>query len=120
MADEKKNEVVKKTAETAKRDKKNKPKKEGNVFSRAWKRIKKFFKDEKGECKKVVWPSAATVVKSSLVVLAVVALTTVVIFAFDRGLSALLQLLVGLANGGETAEEAAAATSGMISAFFGF
>lgn len=117
MADEKKNEVAKKTAETAKNDQKNKPKKEGNVFSRAWKRIKKFFKDEKGECKKVVWPSAKTVVKSSLVVLAVVALTGVVIFGIDQGLSALLKLLVGLAD---KTDETAAATSGMINAFFGF
>ena len=120
MADEKK-EVVKKTAETAKKEQKSKPKKEGNVFSRAWKRIKKFFKDEKGECKKVVWPSAATVVKSSLVVLAVVAVTTVVIYGIDQGLSALLQLLVGLAKGSEETTEAAAdAASGMIHAFFGF
>ena len=118
MADEKNNEVVKKTAETAK---KSKPKKEGNVFSRIWKRIKKFFKDEKGECKKVVWPSFKTVVKSSLVVLAVVAVTTFVIYGFDLGLSAILQLLVGLAKGsGETTEAAAEATSGMINAFFGF
>jgi preprotein translocase subunit SecE len=116
MADEKNNEVVKKTAETAK-----KSKKEGNVFSRVWKRIKKFFKDEKGECKKVVWPSAKTVVKSSLVVLAVVAVTTIVIYGIDQGLSALLQLLVGLANGSEDEAEAAAdAASGMINAFFGF
>ncbi|MBO4339439.1 MAG: preprotein translocase subunit SecE [Clostridia bacterium] len=114
MADEKK-EVVKKTAET------KKPKKDGNVFSRAWKRIKKFFKDEKGECKKVVWPSAKTVVKSSLVVLAVVAVTTIVIYGIDQGLSALIQLLVGLAKGSkETTEAAAEATSGMIRAFFGF
>lgn len=117
MADEKKNEVAKNTAETVKKDQKNKPNKEGNIFSRIWKRIKKFFKDEKGECKKVVWPSAGTVVKSSLVVLAVVAVTTVVIFGIDQGLSAILQLLVGLANG---KEEAAEATSGMITAFFGF
>ena len=115
MADEKNNEVVKKTAET------KKPKKEGNIFSRAWKRIKKFFKDEKGECKKVVWPSAKTVVKSSLVVLAVVAVTTIVIYGIDQGLSALLQLLVGFAKGsGEETEAAAEATSGMIHAFFGF
>lgn len=121
MADEKKNEVAKKTAETAKKDQKTKLKKEGNVFLRAWKRIKKFFKDEKGECKKVVWPSGKTVVKSSLVVLAVVAIAGVVIFGIDQGLSALLQLLVGLAKGSEeTAEAAAEATSGMINAFFGF
>ncbi len=114
MADAKK-EVVTKTAEN------KKPKKEGNISSRAWKRIKKFFKDEKGECKKVVWPSFKTVVKSSLVVLAVVAVTTVVIYGIDQGLSALLQLLVGLANGSEeTTEAAAEVTGGMIHAFFGF
>ena len=118
MADEKNNEVVNKTAETAK---KSKPNKEGNILSRIGRRIKKFLKDEKGECKKVVWPSAKTVVKSSLVVLAVVAVTTIVIYAFDQGLSALIQLLVGLAKGSsDTAEEAEEAVSGMIHAFFGF
>jgi preprotein translocase subunit SecE len=119
MADEKKKEVAKKTAETAKKEQKSKPAKEGNIFSRAWKRIKKFFKDEKGECKKVVWPSAKTVVKSSLVVLAVVLITGVVIFGIDQGLSALLMLLKQLAE--KTAEKASdASTASMINAFFGF
>ena len=120
MADEMKKEV-KKTAETAKKDtKKSKPqsKKEGNIFSRAWKRIKKFFKDEKGECKKVVWPSAKTVFKSSCVVLAVVALVGIVIYGIDTGLSQLLKLLVKLASdAGETATDAA---MGIMNAFFGF
>ncbi|MBR6005035.1 MAG: preprotein translocase subunit SecE [Clostridia bacterium] len=34
---------------------------EGNIFQRAGKAIKKFFKDLRGEVKKIVWPDAKTV-----------------------------------------------------------
>ena len=116
MADEIKKEVTKKTDDTAK--KASKPKKEGNIFSRIWKRVKKFFKDEKGECKKVVWPSAKTVVKSSCVVLAVVIVVGLVIYGFDTGISQLLGLLKSVAeNAGETTT---AAAEGMIGTFLGF
>jgi preprotein translocase subunit SecE len=117
MADEINKEVTKKTADAAK--KANKPKKEGNIFSRAWKRIKKFFKDEKGECKKVVWPNAKTVVKSSCVVLAVVIVVGLVIYGFDTGISQLLGLLKSIAEkaGDNNTTEAA---EGMIRAFLGF
>ena len=116
MADEINKEVTKKTADTAK--KANKPKKEGNIFSRIWKRIKKFFKDEKGECKKVVWPSAKTVFKSSCVVLAVVVVVGLVIFGIDQGISALLGLLKTIAE--NAGKESAETAEGMIGSFLAF
>lgn len=131
MADENKKEVTEETAETAKKDikkekpakpakaaKQPKPKKDGNIFVRAGRRIKKFFKDEKGECKKVVWPSGKTVLKSSGVVLLVVAVTSAVIYGFDQGLSQLLKLLIDLAGKSDTTTTTAVAS--MITAFFGF
>lgn len=79
------------------RIKQSKPKKEGNVFSRAGKRIAKFFKDFRGTCKKVIWPDRKTVLKNTLIVL----LVTVVVgagiwiadFAFSRGVRGLQSLV---------------------------
>ena len=100
-------------------------KKDGNIFSRAWKAIKKFFKDVRGECKKVVWPDAKTVIKSTGVVLLCVAVLGVIIWLIDTGLSELVKLLVNAAknaseNGAETTTEAAEAVAGMIHGFLGF
>lgn len=79
------------------RIKQSKPKKEGNVFSRAGKRIVKFCKDFKGTCKKVIWPDRKTVLKNTLIVL----LVTVVVgagiwiadFAFSRGVRGLQSIV---------------------------
>ena len=128
MADEIKKEVTE-TAETAKKDTASKPakaaknakpakKNDVNIFVRIGRRIKKFFKDEKGECKMVVWPSGKTVLKSSGVVLLVVAVTGAVIYGFDQGLSQLLKLLIDLAGKSDTTTTTAVAS--MITAFFGF
>ena len=46
-------------------------------------RIATFFKEAFSELKKVSWPSFSTVVKTTLVVLGVVAVFLVVLFAFD-------------------------------------
>ena len=121
MADE-----IKKTAaeasEKKKSDKPAKPKKEGNIFSRAWKAIKKFFKDVRGECKKVVWPDAKTVVKSTGIVLLCVAVLGVIIWLIDTGLSTGIHALVNLANkaGSEDAETTTEAITQAAGAIFGF
>ena len=65
----------------------------GNIFQRAGRAIKKFVKDLKGEIKKIVWPDGKTVFKSTLVVLAVVAICGAAIFGVDQLLSVLLSLL---------------------------
>lgn len=75
--------------------KKDKP----NFFVRASKGSKKFFKDFKGECKKIVWPDAKTVLKSTGIVLLVVAIVTIIVLGIDSALSAGVKGLKGLATG---------------------
>lgn len=72
-----------------------------NVFSRMGKSTKRFFKDFKGEAKKIVWPDAKTVLKSTGVVILVVAIVSVIIFGIDSALSAGVSGLKQLATGEE-------------------
>ncbi len=59
-------------------------------------KVSKYLRDTKGEFKKIVWPSFPTVLKNTGVVLAMCAITAVVIVAVD-GLSGLLvKLLLNL------------------------
>lgn len=83
----------------------------GNWFVRAGKAIKKFCKDLKGEIKKIVWPDGKTVLKSTLVVLAMVVICGIAIFAVDQLLSLGLSLLERLAEkvGSSDAEATTAA-----------
>ncbi len=75
------------------RIKQSKPKKEGNVFTRAFAAIKKFFKDFKGTCKKVIWPDRKTVLRNTLIVLVTVVIVGAGIwladFAFSQGIRAI-------------------------------
>lgn len=80
-----------------------------NVFVRMGKGAKRFFKDFKGESKKIVWPDAKTVLKSTGVVILVVAIVSVVIYGIDQGLSAGIAGLKKLAVGDETTVSAEAA-----------
>ncbi len=79
-------------------NKKDKP----NFFVRMSNGIKHFFKDFKGECKKIVWPDAKTVLKSTGVVLLVVTIVCIVVYGIDQGLSAGIGGLKSLANPEET------------------
>ena len=94
------------TAEVTKKDKKTDApaKKKGNGLKGVGAKIKKFFKDFKGEWKKVTWPSGHTVLKNSLVVIAITAIVGVALFVVDTGLSSIIDLLVGLAKDSETTE----------------
>ncbi len=82
-------------------NKKDKP----NFFVRTGKGAKHFFKDFKGECKKIVWPDAQTVLKSTGVVLLVVTIVCIVVYGIDQGLSAGIGGLKSLANPEETTTE---------------
>lgn len=106
MADKKEN-----AASEVKKNNADKPAKakKGNPFKKAGKAIKEFFKNFKGECKKITWPSGKTVLNSSLVVIAVVAIVGVIIFAFDTGISAAIDALVGLAQDHKAKQAAEAA-----------
>ena len=106
-----KDKKAEKPAKTAKvKDKKP------NVFVRMGRSIKKFFKELRGESKKVVWPDRKTVLKSSLVVIVSVVIIGVVIWLIDTGLSELVKLLINLAS--TSGGGAEAATAGAITANF--
>ena len=87
------------TAEVTKKDKKEVPaKKKENPFKATGAKIKKFFKDFKGEWKKVTWPSGKTVLNQSIVVIVIVAIVGVAVLGVDTGLSAIIDALVSLAS----------------------
>ena len=69
------------------RIKQSKPKKEGNVFTRAAAAVKKFCKDFKGTCKKVIWPDRKTVLKNTLIVFLVTIIVGAGIWVADFALS---------------------------------
>jgi len=73
---------------TAKKDEKKGP-------SKFFSRIKKFFRDFKGETKKVVWPSRKQIINNTLIVIAFVILAAVVVGVLDLAFGAVLRLLVG-------------------------
>ena len=87
------------TAEVAKKDKKEVPAKKKSVdFKAIGEKVKKFFKDFKGEWKKVTWPSGKTVLNHSIVVIVIVAIVGVAVLGVDTGLSAIIDALVSLAS----------------------
>ncbi len=114
-----KKEVSKAAEKVAAADKKEKKpaNPNGNIFVRAGKAIKKFCKDLKGEIKKIVWPDAKTVLKSTAVVLVVVAVCGLAIFAVDQllslGLSGLKDVAANLSDSANTTTTSA--STGMIS-----
>ncbi|MBQ9988589.1 MAG: preprotein translocase subunit SecE [Clostridia bacterium] len=71
----------------AKGSTKNKGKKKG--------RIRQFFRDVKSELKKATWPTKKELVKYTGVVLAFIAIFSVVVGLLDYGLAALLGLITG-------------------------
>jgi preprotein translocase subunit SecE len=94
MAKKEKSQAAEKIAKAEKASKVKKPKSDkGNVFARIGNSIAKFVKDFKSELKKIVWPERKTVLKSTGVVLTVVAVIGVIIFLIDTGLTQVIQLL---------------------------
>ena len=59
-------------------------------------KVKKYLRDTRGEFKKIVWPTFSTVLKNTGVVLAMCAVTALVIIAVDSLCGWLVNLLVGL------------------------
>ncbi len=59
-------------------------------------RVKKFFRDTKSEMKKITWPAIPGVIRNVGVVLAMCAVTGVLIVVADLALSGLIRLLQGL------------------------
>ncbi len=73
---------------------KSKAKKAGEKTGFVPASIAKFFRDTKGEFKKITWPTMKTVVRNTGVTLAVCAVLGLVICLFDFGLGALIDLLL--------------------------
>ena len=57
-------------------------------------RVGRFFKDISGELKKVVWPSKKQVINNTLIVLAVVLVSAIVICGLDALFSLVIRLLI--------------------------
>ncbi len=55
-------------------------------------KISRFFKDLKGEMKKIVWPSKKQIINNTSIVIAVVVVTSLAVGGFDY----LLNLVIGL------------------------
>lgn len=120
MAKKEVSQAAEKVAAAEKKKDKKPANPNGNWFVRAGKAIKKFFKDVKGEIKKIVWPDGKTVFKSTLVVLVAVAICALAIFAVDQLLSLGLSLLERAAeslSSSEAAETTEAAFINMRSFF---
>jgi len=73
--EEKKSSVPAKTAKTAVKRVEGK--------QSVWKRIAKWFREMKSELKKVIWPTAKQTVNNTLVALAVMVVSAIVIWGFD-------------------------------------
>lgn len=59
-------------------------------------KVKKFFKDNKSEFKKISWPSRADTTKKTVMVLVAIAVISVSIFVVDLAFSNLFGWLAGL------------------------
>ena len=57
--------------------------------------VVKFFRDLKGEFKKIVWPSKKQIINNTIVVIVAIIVCGVFIWAMDLGLSALMKLFLG-------------------------
>ena len=102
MADEKK--TVKKE-DTSKAEKKTNPvKKVGHFFVKIGKAIAKFFKDLRGETKKIVWPGRQMVIKSTGIVLAAILVIGAGIWILDFAVSGAVSGLGKLADKTEVTE----------------
>ena len=67
-------------------------KKSANPFKRIW----NYLRECKGEIKKITWTHPKTATKNFFIVLVVIAVAGVFIFALDRGLYALLDLVMNM------------------------
>ena len=106
MADEKKVTDAEVAEKKAKKTDKKKSKKAPSKFSpkNVGKAIARFFKDLRGETKKIVWPGPKMVVKSTGVVLATVLILGAGIWIIDFAISGAITAINDVANETETTE----------------
>lgn len=83
-----------KDSKAKKADKSGKPaKKKGPGFGPA---AKKFFRDLKGEFKKIIWPTKKTIIRNTTATIAMCVIIGVFVGLFDLGLSALIKLMLSI------------------------
>ena len=119
MAKKELSQAAEKVAAADKKKEKKPANPDGNIFVRAGKAIKKFCKDLKGETKKIVWPDAKTVLKSTGVVLVVVIICALIIGGVDwllsQGISLLERAAESIGNSGaETVVDNLATTAAQV------
>ncbi len=108
MANKESSEAAKKIANAEKEKKANKPKKNRkNVF----KVIARFFKDLKGEVKKITWPGAKDVLKGTAITIACIAVIGVAVFLVDLGLTTGIDALRTVAENRTTTTTAETTTT---------
>ena len=108
MANKESSEAAKKIANAEKEKTSKKPKKnKKNIF----KAIARFFKDLKGEVKKITWPAGKEVVKGTLITLACIAVIGVAVFLVDLGLTSGIDALREAAENRTTVTTSAETTS---------
>ena len=106
MADEKKVTDAEVAEKKAKKADNKKAKKAPSKFSpkNIGKGIARFFKDHRGETKKIVWPDAKMVVKSTGVVLATVLILGAGVWILDFATSGAITAVMNAANETEVTE----------------
>ena len=73
-------------------------KKTENGFVRFVKRVTKFFRDCRGEVKKIVWPTPKATFKNTGVVLVTIIVTALFVFLLDTVFMNLLGLVMDVAG----------------------
>lgn len=79
---------------TAKATKSSKPAKKSKAKPNVFKRIWNYLRECKGEIKKITWTHPKTATRNFFVVLVVILVAGLFIYALDRGLFALLGLVM--------------------------
>jgi preprotein translocase subunit SecE len=74
---------------------KNTKDKKPSVFSK----LAKYFRECKGEVRKIVWPTPKATFKNMGIVLVVIAIIGLFVFGFDQGLYALFSLFMDIKVG---------------------
>lgn len=108
MANKESSEAAKKIANAEKEKSAKKPKKnKKNVF----KVIARFFKDLKGEVKKITWPAAKDVLKGTLITIVCIAIIGAAVFLVDFGLTNGIDALRNVAENRTTTSTTAQTTT---------
>ncbi|MFV0412875.1 MAG: preprotein translocase subunit SecE [Oscillospiraceae bacterium] len=113
-----KNSPAPKADETSKKEKDagKKGKKKPNIFKRVFGAIVRFFRDTKGELKRVVWPTRKQVRNNLIVVLVFCVCMALLIFALDYAFSWLMKFALETAETIRTQQSAASSSSTSVAA----